>query len=85
MRKVSGQLENLKPPKRFSTGYLSIDRLLGGGVVRGSTILLGGAPGVRKSTLLAEIAKNVARQRSSPKVLYVSGEQSVSDFRKMQP
>jgi DNA repair protein RadA/Sms len=59
---------------RFSTGGPELDRLLGGGVVSGSVLLLVGDPGVGKSTLSLVIAGNVAR--SIGKVLYVSGEES---------
>jgi DNA repair protein RadA/Sms len=59
---------------RMSTGIGELDRVLGGGVVAGSLVLLGGEPGIGKSTLLLQAASNVARQ-SGP-VLYSSGEES---------
>ena len=59
---------------RMSTGIGELDRVLGGGVVPGSLVLLGGEPGIGKSTLLLQAASNVARQ-SGP-VLYSSGEES---------
>ena len=66
---------------RISTGFWELDRVLGGGIVPGSAVLLSGDPGVGKSTLLLELARNVARAKSNEpaansKVLYVSGEES---------
>ncbi|MBO5918558.1 MAG: DNA repair protein RadA, partial [Oscillospiraceae bacterium] len=58
---------------RFSTGMSEIDRVLGGGAVRGSLVLLGGAPGIGKSTLMLQICQQMCR---TSKVLYVSGEES---------
>lgn len=62
--------------RRLSTGYSELDRVLGGGLVPGSFILLGGDPGVGKSTLLLQMSGGIAA--SGAKVLYVSGEESVS-------
>lgn len=59
---------------RFTSGSIELDLVLGGGVVPGSLTLIGGSPGVGKSTLLLKIAGNLARE--SKKVLYVSGEES---------
>lgn len=58
---------------RFSTGMQELDRVLGGGGVRGSLILIGGAPGIGKSTLLLQICAYLGR---TLKILYVSGEES---------
>jgi DNA repair protein RadA/Sms len=60
---------------RFSTKISELDRTLGGGVVPGSFILLGGDPGIGKSTLLLQMCKGLGDQGF--KVLYVSGEESV--------
>ena len=58
---------------RFSTGMGELDRVLGGGAVAGSLVLVGGAPGIGKSTLLLQICNSLCCER---KVLYVSGEES---------
>jgi len=58
---------------RFSTGIGELDRVLGGGAVAGSLVLVGGAPGIGKSTLLLQICNSLCSGR---KVLYVSGEES---------
>ena len=58
---------------RFSTGIGELDRVLGGGAVDGSLVLVGGAPGIGKSTLLLQICTSLCAHK---KVLYVSGEES---------
>ena len=58
---------------RFSTGIGELDRVLGGGAVAGSLVLVGGAPGIGKSTLLLQICNSLCIGRQ---VLYVSGEES---------
>lgn len=58
---------------RFETGMGELDRVLGGGAVKGSLVLVGGAPGIGKSTLMLQICDNLCR---FAKVLYVSGEES---------
>ena len=58
---------------RFNTGTEELNRVLGGGAVVGSLVLVGGAPGIGKSTLLLQICNNICIDK---KVLYVSGEES---------
>ena len=58
---------------RFATGMGELDRVLGGGAVKGSLVLVGGAPGIGKSTLMLQICDNLCR---FARVLYVSGEES---------
>ncbi|MHB8157360.1 MAG: DNA repair protein RadA [Desulfocucumaceae bacterium] len=64
---------------RFPTGIAELDRVLGGGVVPGSIILLGGDPGIGKSTLLIQAASLVSG--TGKKVLYVTGEESVQQVK----
>jgi DNA repair protein RadA/Sms len=64
---------------RFLSGDSEFDLVLGGGVVDGSLTLIGGSPGVGKSTLLLKVAGNIARQNHN--VLYVSGEESNSQIK----
>ncbi|KYG62229.1 DNA repair protein RadA [Bdellovibrio bacteriovorus] len=61
---------------RFDTGYEELNRVLGGGLARGSFVLLGGSPGIGKSTLLLQMAGGLAKNKH--KILYISGEESVS-------
>lgn len=58
---------------RYSTGLKELDRVFGGGIVKGSFVLLGGAPGIGKSTLLLQICNYIDRKL---KILYISGEES---------
>lgn len=64
--------------KRIKTGVSELDRVLGGGIVEGSLILVGGDPGIGKSTLLLQISDTVSR---SNKVLYISGEESLEQIK----
>ena len=63
---------------RISTGFSELDRVLGGGLVVGSLLLLGGEPGIGKSTLILQICQNV---KTEGKVLYVSGEESAEQIK----
>ncbi len=65
---------------RFTTGIDEFDRVLGGGIVRGALILIGGDPGIGKSTLLTQVAGNLARSQGP--VLYVSGEESAPQIKR---
>jgi len=64
---------------RFSSGSQELDLVLGGGIVPGSLTLIGGSPGIGKSTLLLKIAGNLAQENQ--KVLYVSGEESAGQIK----
>ncbi len=63
---------------RFHTGVSELDRVLGGGIVKGSLILLGGDPGIGKSTLLLQICEFLGKNLS---IMYVSGEESVRQLK----
>lgn len=69
-------INNIKSSEyeRLDTGIVELNRVLGGGIVRGSITLISGAPGIGKSTLLLQTASNIANRYE--KVLYVSGEES---------
>ncbi len=75
------QLNKLKAPKymRIKTGTEELDRVLGGGLVSGSVVLISGEPGIGKSTLLMQICGNIANE--GKKILYVSGEESPSQLK----
>ncbi len=66
------EIEALEEP-RYVTGISELDRVLGGGLVRGGVVLLGGDPGIGKSTLLLQALSNLSMHRQ---VMYVSGEES---------
>lgn len=70
---------SLDTEDRTKTGMEELDRVLGGGIVRGSLILVGGDPGIGKSTLLLQVCKNLAD--IGKKVLYVSGEESLKQIK----
>jgi len=64
---------------RMTSGIGEMDRVLGGGVVEGSVVLVGGDPGIGKSTLLTQLSANVSSR--GEKVLYVSGEESARQIK----
>ena len=66
-------------PMRLVTGISELDRVLGGGIVPGSMVLIGGDPGIGKSTLILQLLAALAEQEH--KVLYVTGEESVQQIR----
>lgn len=65
--------------KRISTEIKELDRVLGGGIVQGSLVLVGGDPGIGKSTLLLQVCRNLAGQGTE--VLYISGEESLQQIK----
>ena len=67
------------PPPRAPSGIAELDRVLGGGLVAGSAVLLAGDPGIGKSTLLLQAAASLAQ--SGRRVLYISGEEAVEQVR----
>lgn len=64
---------NINEETHYSTGFKELDRVFGNGIVKGSLSLLGGTPGIGKSTLLLQICKHIDKNL---KILYVSGEES---------
>ena len=73
LREIAGTEE-----ARFSTGIGELDRVLGGGMVKGSLVLVSGAPGIGKSTLLLQACKSLCEKDC---VLYVTGEESLSQIK----
>ena len=73
---LSGDIEDAP---RIQTGIAELDRVTGGGFVRGSALLVGGDPGIGKSTLLMQAAAALARR--SHKIIYVSGEEAIAQIR----
>ena len=73
-------LSEIAPDKelRYKTGMGELDRVLGGGIVKGSLVLLSGDPGIGKSTILLQVCKVIAQKMN---VLYVSGEESYSQIK----
>lgn len=65
--------------ERFRTGYAEMDRVLGGGAVKGSLVLTGGDPGIGKSTLILQMCRNMALD--GRQILYVSGEESLRQIK----
>ncbi|XME04210.1 DNA repair protein RadA [Lachnospiraceae bacterium C1.1] len=64
---------------KISSGITELDRVLGGGIVKGSMLLVGGDPGIGKSTLLLQVCRNVSN--SGHEILYVSGEESLKQIK----
>ena len=64
--------------ERVKSGVPEFDTVLGGGIVRGSLVLIGGDPGIGKSTLLTQVSAHLAKEK---KVLYVSAEESCSQVK----
>ena len=85
---VSGEKKSSKPMLlssvegkesfRTSTGFAELDRVLGGGIVKGALILVGGEPGIGKSTLILQLCDKI---KGEGKVLYVSGEESAEQIK----
>jgi DNA repair protein RadA/Sms len=75
LSEISGQDEHT----RFVTGENEFDRVMGGGIVRGSLVLLSGEPGIGKSTLVADMAKRFAELKWN--LLYISGEESAGQLK----
>lgn len=69
----------LEDSARVNTGMSELDRVLGGGIVPGSLVLVGGDPGIGKSTLLLQVCRNLSQDNH--KVLYVSGEESLAQIK----
>jgi DNA repair protein RadA/Sms len=65
--------------QRTTSGMKELDRVLGGGIVKGSLVLVGGDPGIGKSTLLLQVCRNLSAQKLP--VLYVSGEESLQQIK----
>ena len=76
---------DILPPPRLATGIGELDRVLGGGLVPASAVLVGGDPGIGKSTLLLQAASSLARspagEGGGQRVLYVSGEEAIDQLR----
>lgn len=70
----------LKKYARLNTGWNEFDRVVGGGITRGSLTLIGGEPGIGKSTLLMEVCGALLEEKQVDKILYVSGEESESQI-----
>jgi len=69
---------NSQAEERYHTGFKEIDRVLGGGLVKGSLILVGGDPGIGKSTLILQICNSIVIDSN---ILYFSGEESIGQIK----
>ncbi len=76
---VSLRQIDLKEDASLSSGLVELDRVLGGGIVEGSLVLVGGDPGIGKSTLLLQMCRHLAQK--GIKVLYISGEESLRQIK----
>jgi DNA repair protein RadA/Sms len=74
-----GLAGSTEPPPRCPTGIAELDRVLGGGLVPASAVLIGGDPGIGKSTLMLQAAASLAR--AGRRVFYISGEESIEQMR----
>ena len=84
VRKTVAKPQYLKDVKvddkeRYHTGMGELDRVLGGGIVEGSLVLVGGDPGIGKSTILLQVCRNLSKD--GRKVLYISGEESLKQIK----
>ena len=70
---------SIEDQDRTTTGFGELDRVLGSGIVKGSLVLVGGDPGIGKSTLLLQVCRNLAH--SEKRVLYISGEESLKQIK----
>lgn len=70
---------SIKDEDRISTGFTELDRVLGGGIVPGALILVGGDPGIGKSTLLLQVCRGLSE--GGKKLLYISGEESLKQIK----
>ncbi|MGL5434395.1 MAG: DNA repair protein RadA [Lachnospiraceae bacterium] len=70
---------SIEEQDRISTGYRELDQVLGSGIVAGSLVLVGGDPGIGKSTLLLQVCRNLAE--AGRNVLYISGEESLKQIK----
>ena len=70
---------SLEEQDRIPTGFKELDRVLGNGIVAGSLVLVGGDPGIGKSTILLQVCRNLAMD--GRKVLYISGEESLKQIK----
>ena len=74
------EVESKSAKRRLATGMVELDRALGGGLVPDAFTLLGGDPGIGKSTLLLQLAKGILAENPDLKILYVSGEESLDQI-----
>ncbi|MEK9678840.1 MAG: DNA repair protein RadA [Rhodospirillaceae bacterium] len=76
-----GLIGEEKRPPRFQTGIAEFNRVCGGGLVPGSAMLVGGDPGIGKSTLLLQATASLAKSRDNLRAVYISGEEAVDQVR----